>query len=164
MIARKMRPRPRWGYKIDYDKEIAVDQAEIDQLDSSLARAVSASLTSEEIAWMERSGGYDAYAWLWFSPELAPRRARLLGLSERDLVVLAARIVSDAYGPMDKVDAWIIEYADRLPKGSSYYRESDALLKQLEDVPVMREELRSKLVKKAKASLSRHKRNKEKFG
>lgn len=161
MIARKMRPRPQWGYKIDYDKAIALDQAEIDQLDSSLARAVSASLTSEEIAWMKRSGGHDAYAWLWFSPELIERRARLLGLSDRDLAILARRIMVDAYR---EVDAWIVEYAERIPAGSSYYRESDVLLKQLEDVPVMLEELRSKLVKKAKASLSRHKRNKEKFG
>ena len=125
MIAREMRSRSQWGYKIDYDKEIAIDQKEIEQLDSSLARAVSASLTAEEIAWMKRSGGHDAYAWLWFSPELIERRARLLGLSDRDLAVLAARIEADA-PPYQKIDAWVSEYADRLPKGSSFYRESDA--------------------------------------
>jgi hypothetical protein len=156
-----------WGYAIDYDKEIALDEAEIARLDHPVARAVSASLTSEEIDWIEsKRYAYTPIDWLWYRPELLRERAAIVRLSPRELELLAALRMDDVTAGHE-ASSWISSYAESVLEESSWYREAAALGKQFENLVgenIISESRRATLLKKAKSDLSRHRRNKAKHG
>ncbi len=137
-----------WARKINYDESIAEDERCIAMYDSETARAISASLTSDEINWI--SQGY-----LWHGPRFAlhnvERAGRIFRLTPEDLAYLAARMDEQVPGlPAIPPHGW--------------YARGDEIQKRLEYVVVMPEEKRAAAVKRAKTDLARHRRNKVKFG
>jgi hypothetical protein len=160
-VAKKRSPNPigrrgggSWGYSINYDKEIKQDEADIAAYGNDRVRAISASLTDEELDIIKRAYKYDAVDWALRYPDKREARAAILGIPLEDIVCAA-------------------ETSESLPKDLAvgdppvnWYRRGEAVYKQLEvdRVDVLPEPLRLKLLRKAKTDLSRHARNQSKFG
>lgn len=170
-----MRKFVSFGYKIDYDKEIAEDEKNIAHYDSPIMRAISQSLTREEEASIKSGQRFEADIWLWYSERLLPERARILGLSQEDVEILASQMAEDWPDWVEK-NPWVAALAEegegaRRAEGPTYHAASGSfrsprvreILGPLENMDVLTEDHRVALLKKAKTSLSRHKRNKEKF-
>lgn len=139
-----MRHASPWAYKLNYDKEIAEDLAYIELVERHVPLA--AVLTEEERA----KGSND----LWFTNFLfsnIEQRAPLLGLTETEAREMA----------------WFDDV--RLPRetepGPGWYGRAEANMKRLEKeigTWIIRDP--KAFLKKLRARLARHRRNKEKFG
>lgn len=140
--------RPGWGYRIDYDKQIAIDLKEIATAERHvpLARA----LTEEERA--RGDWHLDLVSFLFGNVE---QRAPLLGLSTAD--------VADLWWYSD-MNAGTCDYDAPEPAKGWYGRGKaiDDRLRAQYDNYVLRDP--QKLLTKLRGALSRHRRNKVKFG
>jgi len=133
-----------WGYKLDYDKEIAEDLAYIAQVERHVPLA--AVLTEEERA---KGSGH-----LWFTNFLfanIEQRAPLMGLTETEAREMA----------------WFDDVG--LPRESEpapgWYGRAEVNLKRLEkDIGTWIISDPQSFLKKLRARLARHRRNKERFG
>jgi len=140
-----------WGYKIDYDREIEIDTKEIAHL-SDVRVVRLCEIVSEILAMPEYAGDSPMS---WTIPQLAFVRADVagvLGYSSDDL-----RALHEATR-----DPWEGDIFGE-PKLGDRAR-GDALLSTLGEFPLYRADVRADLLRKARASLSRHKRNKIKRG
>lgn len=147
-----MRKFGPWSYAINYDAEIANDLREIE----ALTRVVELQLFLPE-KW--RAAGFTGN--LFFLVLDDADAAARLGLSLEDRAALALHADRfDAYPELDNV----------IPKGSSYrdwYLRGDAARAKLAWYPwtsLLTEAQAKEQLKKAKASLARHRRNKTKNG
>lgn len=152
------RPPVQWSYALDYDKEIANDEAAIALYDGPVTRAITASLDDVERAFKGQTGYYDAFSWLWYKPELVISRAAILGLSDDDLCALAR------YQDTGREPEHVQAYSDRCTREVYARARVPMLVKRLEEVQVLLEDERLKLLKKAKTARARHIRNKAKYG
>lgn len=152
------RPPVQWSYALDYDKEIANDEAAIALYEGPVTRAIVASLDDVERAFKKQTGYYDAFSWLWYKPELVAARAAILGLSDDDLCALAR------YQNMGREPEHVLAYSDRCTREVYARARVPVLVKRLEDVLVLLEDERLRLLKKAKTARARHIRNKAKYG
>jgi hypothetical protein len=142
----------RWGFKIDYDAAIKDDEFKV----AGLERIIELGLYCPE-EWKSAGGGT-----LFFLVLHSAEAAAKLGLTLEDRVALA--VESDRLGDYPELAAAYPQdaiFAD-------WYRRGDAVAKSLAWHPwsslLASEEAAKTLLKKCKASLSRHKRNKAKFG
>lgn len=140
--------RSGWGYKLDYDKEIAIDLKEIATAERHVPLA--AVLTPEERAM--GTWHLDLVSFLFRNVE---QRAPLLGLSPGD--------VADLWWYSD-LSPGAYEYDAPEPTKGWYGRGKiiDDRLREQYDAYVLSEP--QKLLKKLRGALSRHRRNKVKFG
>ncbi len=133
-----------WGYKIDYDKEIAEDLAYIAQVERHVALA--AVLTEEE-----RAKGSNH---LWFTNFLfsnIEQRAPLMGLTETEAREMAW--FDDVSLPRETEPA------------GGWYGRAEANMKRLEkEIGTWIISDPQALLKKLRVRLARHRRNKERFG
>jgi hypothetical protein len=150
------RPPVQWSYALDYDKEIASDEARIALYDGPVTRAITASLDDVERTFKKQTGYYDAFSWLWYKPELVTARAAILGLSDDELCALAR--YQDTGREPEHVQAYSARYTRQAGVQVA------PLVKRLEEVEVLLEEERLKRLKKAKTDRARHIRNKAKYG
>lgn len=148
-----------WSYQIDYDKEIAADEVEVAYL--SDARTIKIAALFEE--WIEANPStdyWDLNDLLWFVPESAD----LLGFTGDDVRTLFAHgdhspEVEARFGEAQRGD---YQRGNALwSKPSLDPREDWASWRALRESGPRG---RAALLKKAKASLSRHRRNKAKYG
>lgn len=155
-LKRRRRRWGTWGYAIDYDKEIAIDAAEVARLESPVQRAVSA-MTTGETKYIHD----DVPQWLLFdgsalSAEQVRSRATVLGMSDQDIRDLAA----------------FCEFEDCLPAAlagdasPNWYTRGKAICDQLEthQLRLVPEQARKTALRHAKSNLARHRRNKSKYG
>jgi len=164
--------RRGFGYAIDYDKEIALDEVALAAATAPLAQAIAASLTSEELSWMSQGYLRTRGVWLFYKPETFEVRAALLGLDAYDVAAfarfamfqdlvreewveaLAATIIE---GPLARDEEWrrcIAARRHAAPRWASL---------GLDERVDTAEEL-EKARKHAQTALARHKRNKAKHG
>lgn len=140
--------RSGWGYRIDYDKEIANDLKEIAVAERHVP--LSQVLTAEERAVGDWH--LDLVSFLFRNVE---QRAPLLGLSTTD--------VADLWWYCD-LNSGTYDYDAPEPAKGWYGRGKaiDDRLRQQYDQYVLRDP--QKLLKKLRGALSRHRRNKVRFG
>lgn len=158
MESAKPAPARKWGYSIDYDKEIANDEREISYLSSEACRAFAAVVEAKHVEGYPYAGQMQTADVLFYAPELH----EALGLTKDEVRAFFVALEADddkiptLYGARQPGD-WRVgdKVADRIgPDG----------LEPLHRWYVPRETARVDALKKAKARLSRHKRNKEKYG
>jgi hypothetical protein len=139
----------RWGYAIDYGKEIAADEKQVAQLTDPLVALVSQELLPRAMKAYPGSvpSQWNLYQLLAYPVEGRRERAARFGLSMDDLRALSVYENDDTFG--------------EVPKPGDYAR-GEALGKQWADFPVYTEEQRVKALRGARAALARHKRNKAK--
>lgn len=141
-----------WAFKIDYDKSIAEDERVIDAYGSVAAAAASMSLTQDELIWLDESGAYDAVGFLFAYEDTFAARLTMLGVTEAEAFDLATfREVED----IPWVFVWLGDYMT-----PGCYLRGKAIDKRLELIPVVPEARRLDILKRARAALSRHRRNK----
>ena len=142
-----------FGYKIDYDKSIADDEREIALYESTAVKIFSATLNEQEIEWVTRSPT-TAFFIMMHSTHKQDVRLQALGITLRDLACAAF-------------------YEDHTPSiplstgpigGGPDFRNGQAASAILDAVPILTSETRKSWLKKAKARLARHKRNKLEHG
>lgn len=140
--------RSGWGYRIDYDKEIANDLKEITATERHVQLAQV--LTAEERAMGDWH--LDLASFLFRNVE---QRAPLLGLSTTD--------VADLWWYWD-LNAGTCDYDTPEPANGWYGRGAriEERLREQYGSYVLRDP--QKLLKKLRGALSRHRRNKVKFG
>lgn len=139
----------RWGYAIDYDKEIAVDEKQVAQLTDSLTVLASQELLPQAMKAYPGSvvSQWNIYQLLAYPAEGRRERAARFGLSMDDLRALSVYENDDTFG--------------EAPEPGDY-RRGEAIGKQWADFPVYTEEQRVKALRGARAALARHRRNKAK--
>lgn len=139
----------RWGYAIDYDKEIAEDERLIAQLTDPLTVLVSQELLPRALKAYPGSiaSEWTLYQLLAHPVEGRVERAALFGLSMDDLRALSVYENDDAFGEASKPGDY--------PRG-------EVLGKQWADFPVYTEDQRAEALRVARAALARHRRNKAK--
>jgi hypothetical protein len=154
-----------WAFKIDYATAIAEDEARIALYSSPMAVVISAALRSDEA---ERAAAARfPLAGLWFifgDLALLRERMAIAGVSVDDLAsYLAPR---DAWASGDAEIEARVAAIRLLPWPASYESEKagDVAWTRICDLPVVFEAKRLEIVRKAKASLARHKRNAAKWG
>lgn len=135
-----------WGYKIDYDKEIAQDEAQIAELQSEGVMAAAATLKGDG-----QPEPFNALEWIYWcqTVEECLRRGEAFGLSHDQTRMLGAWIECESFN-----DGW--DKVDR--------RVTTPLQTKLQAIWVGKESDRKAFLAKAKSALSRHKRNKTKHG
>lgn len=144
--------RSPWGYAIDYDKEIVEDERRVAMYDSEMAKAIAASLTPEETAYRSLTW----WDWLFYKPESVSVRSAIVGVHDEELPGLI--LIND----LGSLPEWMVQIEDkRKPGDAARARE---IAKRLDAIEILSEELRVKLLHKAKTDLARHRRNKEKYG
>lgn len=158
--------RSPWAFKIDYDRSIAEDEREIAALSNPVAIAVSADLTPEE---QEACFG-GGFQWdlahfvlrVWGDREHADRRLAMLGLSRQDL----ADYVYDTVSDMEDFAPLMEGYDVHAMWERGAHARGREIAKRFEGLHwyIMPPEKRADCVKKAKASLARHRRNQAKYG
>ena len=142
-----------WGIKIDYAKAIAEDRAQVALYDGALMRAISASLTTEEQAWVSQNGYYGVSGWVVRYPALRADRAAVTGVALEEHV--CAALVEESDPPDLKSD----------PEPEGWYRRGRACQDRFKHVgEIVTEEKRRKLLSKARTDLARHLRNQAKWG
>jgi len=155
---RRPRPFSKWSYRIDYDKEIALDQARIALYESDVVRSIAATMTLTERVHLS-DGETTANEWLWWEPELVELRAKLLDISNDDLTVLAVL----RYCAEGNPEPLIQRYAQRY---QGHWGNARLLAQPIEErlqaIPVLTEERRLLALRKAKQDLARHKRRQAK--
>lgn len=148
--------RSPWGYKIDYDKEIAEDRKLISEYEAVLA--VRRGLPTDLLAALDKHlPGSQLKAW-----DVLLEAHRLGHLAEVSALFrldqeLALDLIANTYD-WDHIEPAIPE------RSPGSYRRSDETGKALEWYEHGLEEVLKTRIKKAKASLSRHLRNKERNG
>lgn len=153
-----------WGIKVNYPAEIAADEARIALYSSPMAIAISAAVEADPAAMAANHDGYLTGHWFLFG-NVATIKARLAlaGLSIED----AAHYVRFSEGMTGDAE---IDAAARallsLPHDACLAaRERERVVAAtIADLPVCFEAERVAIVRKAKASLARHKRNAVKYG
>lgn len=158
-----------WAHKIDYDRSIADDEREIAALSDPVAIAVSADLTPEEQSAYFGGGFHwdvaDFVLSAWGNPEHAERRLAMLGLSRQDIADYVFHAVNDphsrnALAPL--MEGY--DYAAAVTRGAG--ARGREIAKRFDGFHwyITTPAKRAERIKKAKASLARHKRNQAKFG
>lgn len=150
------RPGTRgFGYRIDYDKEIAYDLTLIDQHERYLK--IAETFTAADLATFPR--GLTVLDYLWHEETRLSRWQTLTGLDVEDLRCMLYDIDGDYPGlePAQSVD-WFLRGERACKAAIKGYGTGDAL-EMIHPVENQR-----RWLKLAKASLSRHRRNKEKYG
>jgi len=142
-----------WWRPIDYDKEIAQDEKNIADMSNPLTALVSRELLPAALKAYPESTVESWSLYHILAYPVVGRRERLerFGLSMDDLRAWA-NVLDDR------------EFGEELPHNRASFKRGDELARQWEWFQVMSEPTRLKVLRGAKASLARHKRNKEKFG
>lgn len=151
-----------WGYKLDYDKEIASDE----KLIAQLKRIIESGWFHP--AAMIKDGGVRDISSYWVGLTAlvfmdVARVAPQLNLSLADLSDLAYAI--DQEPSCAQLDGSVVELPEPVQPGA--YKRGKALADRLCDLwegNLYPETLAQKVLKKTKTDLSRHKRNKLKYG
>jgi len=152
-----------FAYAIDYAAEIARGEAEVANLTSEAQVAISAEVDPKEVNPNSRFTFYDFI--LVADPEVRTRRAAIFGLTNHEAVCCAwgadegqFKAVCDATeSPYEAAatDREVLDAENRF----------DAALKAVEGVlEPIDEATRKALLKRAKSTLARHKRNQKKHG
>lgn len=159
-----------WGYKIDYDAAIKDDELTI----AHYTRALANDWTTDAVVafyaehFAERAAAYKA-SWgsamgsqsTFFDAVVTiPAFATSAGLTTEDVAVLIA--THECY-----TDPYYDRFGDAPMTGPALWKRSDELGKKLDALYFNHLDSRERLakgLKKAKASLSRHKRNKKLYG
>jgi hypothetical protein len=161
-----------WGYKLDYDREIAEDEKEIARLSDSRLVALIASMTEEERDWLAKGYQVNAYTLLTDRRgEAREQTLRVLGLSRHDLGMLAwyGEGLDDGDADINNaIDEFLICHRaqPQLPNAVQVARQKQnkALLSDLFDnLTMITEAARLDTLKKIKMRLTRHRRNKAKW-
>lgn len=136
-----------WGYKLDYDKEIANDLAEIEAVERHVP--LVEHLTLQERLWAKRYGHLSVESFLFGFGKLE-ERAALLGLN-----------LEEAYDLAELLEITLLEVPERT--GSWYSRAlqvQQRLEKQFGGDVILEPKA---VLMKLRARLARHRRNKRKF-
>lgn len=134
-----------FAYKLDYDKEIAQDEAAIARLETLLANE-----------WLRgEQGEASTLVCILFQD---PTQAEKLGFTRDDVVALAYSLESDRFNDERPVE-WMAR-SGRL--GEAICKLMACNHATLSDLPARVDVVAA--LRRAKASLARHKRNKLKFG
>jgi len=143
--------RRGFGRAIDYDDAITMDTRRIAQLTDPLAALVSQHLLPTALTHYPRlsSEQFDLYAVIAYPSQGRAERAALFGLSADDLRDWAAVRDDPDFGE---------DYT------SANCRHGEQIERQWADFPVCTEVQRIAWLKKARASLARHVRNKALYG
>jgi hypothetical protein len=151
-----------WGFKLDYDKEIASDEKLIAQL-----RRIIDSGWFHPATMVKDGNARDISTYSVCLVDLlfmdVARVAPQLGLSLADLSDLAYAIDQDP--SCAQLDGNVVELPEPVQPGA--YKRGEVIadrLVQLWEGDLYPEALAQKVLKKAKTDLSRHKRNKLKYG
>lgn len=158
-----------WGIKIDYAAAIADDESRIALYSSPTVMAISAALRPDEEA--RALAGRNGYAYpldgFWFLfGDLTLLRARMAiaGLSVEDVACYLCGQDTFATGDAE-IDACVAALRT-LPARAAWEAEKagEAIAVRINDLPVCFEAKRVEIVRKARASLARHRRNAAKWG
>jgi hypothetical protein len=151
-----------WGFKLDYDKEIAADEKLIAQLTRIIENGWFHPTTMiQDGSPRDISGNYAGLTTLVFMD--IGRMAPQLGLSLADLSDLAWAVDQDP--SCVQLDGSTVELPEPVQPGA--YKRGKAIadrLVALWEGDLYPEALAKKVLKKAKTDRSRHKRNKLKYG
>lgn len=159
-----------FGYKIDYDKAIAQDEADLAMLADGgpvdrLGQAVVAGrVPVGKDGWYPRDAGDALMAAAEWPDANYDLFVMTLGLmtTKEEHAALWGIAMDDTQGTFPQ---HLLERAQRTyPKYRDAAKTSDEVLKRLSGVLFWGDADRKVALKKAKASLSRHRRNKEKWG
>lgn len=151
-----VRAKTQWGYAIDYDREIARDQADIEALTSPLLLAVIAEMTEADAKIMTSGysyGGHGVLAFVINVPARWQQRAKIFGLTSLEITEMAA-LAEWSTG---------ISEIDSAESDQGWYQRAEVLFSKWETFTFLSEEERRNRLAKAKASMARHRRNKEKY-
>lgn len=145
-----------WGYSIDYAATIREDEARVAHLSSEACVRVSRELLPEASAAWPAFSSWDAYLLVTYKPEGMEARAAVFGLTIADVRAWAY------FTDETREDVW----RDLGDAQKGDYAIGKAISGRLDHYTfeVYSEEGRRKALTKAKAALSRHKRNAEKHG
>lgn len=143
-----------WGYAIDYDKAIADDRALIALLESKTMVCISQELLPEAKADHPDFASWTPYSLVAYKADGLLHRAAKLGLTREDVRAWAYF--------MDETNDSVWDVLGDEQKGD--YRRGQDLDTSMRDIEVYTEAERKKALAKAKVSLSRHQRNKQKWG
>jgi hypothetical protein len=146
-----------FAYKIDYDKAIAEDEMEIARLTDPRLVAVTAELLPHEHALGH--GAVEVFAFVVGSPERRAIRAAIFKLTDADLCAVAMW-----YDILDAIDDPMFVAGSSFATTAAALDRGKALAARLDGFHFMTEPERRKALSKARASLARHKRNREKHG
>lgn len=160
-----------WSYELNYEAEIALDEARIAYLSSEFAIKTAAAVEEliQNKAW-EYIEGCQFDTLLYLRPELA----EVFGLSGADVRAIfeakdmhpsteaeAIKVLEERYGPSQEGDyrrgVYLWEKALCIVPETSCWGEWRAIRET-------GKRGRAELLKHAKATLSRHRRNREKYG
>ncbi len=143
-----------WGFPIDYDKEIAADQARVAHLSSELSIRISRELVPDFIAAYPSYGLLEPYRLITYKIDGLAERSAVLGLTLEDVRAWAY------FCDEDRLEVWGLlgdEQKGDYARGAAIDKRFDYRVFE-----TYTEEKRKKALSKARADLSRHKRNKEK--
>lgn len=155
-----------FAFKIDYAASIAQDEALIALYSSPVAIAIAAEYCAEdEVRALAHGGGLCDGPWFLFG-DPARLRARMAaaGLSVEDVATYAHR--GDGFATGDaEIDARVAALRGLTGRPAwDAEKAGDEMWVRISELPVGPEERRVRLLRKAKASLARHKRNAAKYG
>jgi hypothetical protein len=155
-----------WSFKIDYDKAIAEDEAYIAKLTTCMEKGWYAT----QITWSD-TDGKTVTSELMDLADLAlyvPGVAASIPLSLQDLsdmVAYRTRHSDPDYENQIRTGVEKMLGVTLPPESSCWYQRGEGVVCSLDGFTFLPREAEVKtLLKKAKASLSRHKRNKVKYG
>lgn len=149
-----------WSRKIDYVAAIADDEREIARLSDPVFIALIASMTDGELAALKNGYRVDAF-WLLADEKLGVERARIMGLSGTEV----AQAFVSSEGDVEALDAAAARHDPSVRfEAGERYRNGVALADKLHEMVLCTEEQRVAGLKRAKASLARHRRNQAKYG
>lgn len=155
-----------WAFKIDYARAIAQDEAEIAMLDG-VTRQLAATLSETEVNWFCQGFLFDGWRLLIGSPERREERMRILGVSDAEFEAACFVGEPDGVG----LDGWNEEeLKTRARAGAAAvdrpgtYKLGEEVIRRLEVVRILPESHRVSALRKARASLARHRRNSAQFG
>lgn len=149
-----------FGYKVDYDREIAQDERDIREFEAALANGWthedrSLGLSLPELV-VYAAGGVEPFA--------GRVRYEALGLSPVDVAELAVWVLDNCLGDLPPKLQELVDQGQELPGWHARGEIVHKLVSAHYHSHVLTEEQTRAALKKAKASLARHRRNREKHG
>jgi hypothetical protein len=151
-----------WGYKLDYDKEIAADEKLIAQMKRIIENGWFHPISIVIDGSVRDISTYSCNLMNLVFMDVA-RVAPQLGLSLADLGDLAYAVDQDP--SCAQLDGSVVELPDPVQPGA--YKRGKVIADRLSELwegDLYPAALAQKVLKKAKTDLSRHKRNKLKYG
>lgn len=151
-----------WGYKLDYDKEIAADE----KLIAQLTRIIESGWFHPATMIKDGAARDISNYWVGLTALVFMDVARVapqLGLSLADLSDLAYAIDHEFSCP--QLDGSVVELPEEVQPGA--YKRGKVIADRivaLWEGDLYPEAMAQKVLKKAKTDLARHKRNKLKYG